>query len=151
MPKLDFEHYRQALQSAPDPIIDAAFSDSVMPVVDAGLVDFIADGDEVAGCLSAEAAPGHSIGQTTYRLQSRGEQGLFSADVMHSPLQIAFPDLNTRYCALPDQARKTRAALLAREAERGTLIMPMHFGAPHCGYIRREGEGYRFEPATWES
>ena len=51
--------------------------------------------------------------------------------------------------ALDDVARRTRAALLAREAERGTLVMPMHFGAPHCGSIRRQGEGYAFEPATW--
>ena len=24
-----------------------------------------------------------------------------------------------------------------------------HFGAPYCGHVRREGDGYRFEPATW--
>ena len=148
MPRLDFDHYREALQSGPDPIIDSAFADSVMPIVEAGLVDFVADGDEVADLLVAEAAPGHSVGQLTYRLRSRGEEGLFSADVMHSPIQIAVPSFNTRYCIWPDQARKTRAGLLAREAQRGTLIMPMHFGAPNCGYIRREGDGYRFEPAS---
>lgn len=151
MPRPDFDYYRKALEAAPDPIIDQAFEDSVMPIVNAGLADFIHDGDEIDGILVAEAAPGHSPGQFTYRLRSGGEEGLFSADVMHSPIQIAIPDLNTRYCILPDQARKTRAALLARESARGTLIMPMHFGVPHCGYIRREGDGYRFEPATWSS
>jgi hypothetical protein len=24
----------------------------------------------------------------------------------------------------------------------------MHLGAPYCGYVRRQGDGYRFEPAT---
>jgi len=26
--------------------------------------------------------------------------------------------------------------------------MPMHLGAPYCGYVRRAGEGYAFEPAA---
>lgn len=151
MPKLDYDYYIDALAKAADPIIDAAFEDSVRPIVDAGLVDFIPDHGEIADVLSIEAAPGHSVGHQTYRLRSRGEEALFSGDVMHSPIQIIDPTLNTTYCILPDVARKTRAALLAREAERGSLIMPMHFGAPHCGYIRQQGEGYAFEPATWPS
>ncbi|QRG06952.1 MBL fold metallo-hydrolase [Xanthobacter dioxanivorans] len=149
MPKLEYDHYVEALAKSPDPIIDAAFDDSVRPIVEAGLADFIPDHGDIAGLLAIEAAPGHSVGHQTYRIRSRGEEALFSGDVMHSPAQIADPTLNTTYCALPDVARHTRAALLAREAERGTLIMPMHFGAPHCGYIRRQGEGYAFEPAVW--
>ena len=43
---------------------------------------------------------------------------------------------------------RSRAAALERAAERGALIMPMHLGAPYCGYVRRQGDGYRFEPAT---
>jgi hypothetical protein len=46
-------------------------------------------------------------------------------------------------------ARKTRAEFLARQAGSGALFMPMHFGAPYCGYIRRQGNGYAFEGATW--
>ncbi len=85
----------------------------------------------------------------TYRLRSQGEEAIFSADVLHSPVQIARPELNTAYCINPDQARATRAAFLARAANREALIMPMHFGAPHCGYVRRQGDGYVFEGATW--
>ncbi|TDR90375.1 MBL fold metallo-hydrolase [Enterovirga rhinocerotis] len=150
MPKRDFEYYRTKLASEPDALIDASFADSVMPVIEAGLVDFVEDdAGEIAGCLAVEPAPGHSHGMLTYRLRSRGEQGLFSADVMHSPLQILLPELNTGYCALPDEARRTRARVLADAADNDVLLMPMHFGAPHCGYVRRQGDGYRFEPATW--
>jgi hypothetical protein len=66
---------------------------------------------------------------------------------MHSPIQIVRPDWNDRYVLWADKALESRAAVLARAAERGALIMPMHFGAPYCGYIRRQGEGYSFEPA----
>lgn len=150
LPRADHDHYLAALARAPDPIIDQAFEDSIAPVIAAGQARFIEPGEVVAGLLAVEAAPGHSVGMVNFRLQSSGEQGLFTGDVFHSPLQIVEPSLNTAYCALPDIARQTRAALLAREAERGTLIMPMHFGAPHCGFIRRAGAGYAFEGARWD-
>lgn len=150
VPKTDFDYYKDALAREPDPIIDNAFADSVLPLVEAGLVDLVTDdARDVAGCLDVEPAPGHSPGMLTYRLRSNGEEGIFSADVMHSPLQIDKPLLNTRYCIFPDKARESRANLLARAVEREALIMPMHFGAPHCGYIRRQGDGFRFEGATW--
>jgi glyoxylase-like metal-dependent hydrolase (beta-lactamase superfamily II) len=149
LPKLDYDHYIAALAKAPDSIIDNAFVDSIDPVIAAGQARFIAPGDVVAGLLTVEAAPGHSVGMVNFRLRSKGEEGLFTGDVFHSPLQIAEPTLNTAYCALPEVARQTRAGVLAREAKSGALIMPMHFGAPHCGYIRENGSGFAFEGASW--
>jgi hypothetical protein len=48
-----------------------------------------------------------------------------------------------------DMAKASRARVLKNAAERNALIMPMHFGAPYCGHVRREGDFYRFEQATW--
>jgi glyoxylase-like metal-dependent hydrolase (beta-lactamase superfamily II) len=84
----------------------------------------------------------------SFRIRSRGEEGIFTADVMHNVIQIARPDWNDRYCLWPDKALESRAAVLRRAAERNALIMPMHLGAPYCGYVRRQGEGFAFEPAT---
>jgi len=150
VPKTDFDHCEAMLARGPNPLIDQSFADSLHPVIEAGLADFIGDDDrEVAGLLGVEPVPGHSPGMLSYRLRSGGQEAIFSADVMHSPLQIAHPQLNTAYCELPEIARATRLALLNRAADREALIMPMHFGAPHCGYVRRQGEGFRFEPASW--
>ena len=150
LPKTDYDFFSQELAKGPSALIDNAFADSVEPIVAAGLADFITeDMKEVAGVLGVEPAPGHSPGMLTYRLRSKGEEGLFTADVMHSPLQIVKPELNTGYCALPEIARATRREVLNRAADREALIMPMHFGTPHCGYVRRQGDGFRFEPASW--
>ncbi|WP_092116895.1 MBL fold metallo-hydrolase [Bradyrhizobium erythrophlei] len=126
-----------------------AFFDSVVPIVDAGLATMFKPPIEIGGCLTAEPAPGHSPGQVTYRLRSRGEEAVFSGDVLHSPIQIVMPALNTSYCVWPDIARQTRRAFLERAADQESLILPVHFGAPHCGYIRRQADGFRFEPAKW--
>jgi hypothetical protein len=53
------------------------------------------------------------------------------------PLLIQFVALHNDI--IGDQARASRHAFLERIADSGILIMPMHFGAPHCGYIRRGG------------
>ncbi|CAG9263993.1 MBL fold metallo-hydrolase [Paraburkholderia unamae] len=123
-----------------------AFDDSVMPVVDAGLAVMMRPGMEIADCLKVEAAPGHSPGQVAFRIRSRGEEAVFSGDICHNPIQIACPEVNSGYCLWPDQARSTRHAFLEAAAEREALILPVHFGDPYCGYVRREGNGFAFEP-----
>jgi glyoxylase-like metal-dependent hydrolase (beta-lactamase superfamily II) len=130
-------------------VFGESFLDSVMPVVDAGLAEMIAPGAVIADCLRAEAAPGHSPGQLIYRFSDDNQEGVFCADIMHSPLQIVRPELNTGYCIWPDMARQTRRAFLEQAAIRGTLILPAHFGAPHVGYVRRQGEGFAFEASDW--
>lgn len=149
MPKAEFDYWKAEYDRGDTMVQAGSFADSVLPVLEAGLVDFY-DGDkELAGCLVPEAVPGHAPGLTALRLRSNGEEGYFSTDTMHSPIQIANPHWNDRYILWPDQARESRAKVLARAAEREALIMPFHFGDPYCGYVRKQGDGYSFEPASW--
>lgn len=147
LPKIDFDLFDAQLHGGNAMASAGSFVDSVMPVIDAGLVDFVEPGDMIAGALEVEALPGHTPGQYGLRLRSQGQEGMFCADVFHSPMQIALPDLNTAFCMQPDQARATRHALLPRLVERQALIMPCHFGAPYCGYATGTADaGFRFVP-----
>jgi len=137
LPRADYEFYREQSLTGQVGIIDRAFEDSVAPIAEAGLLDLLDDAGVIAGCLEIVPTPGHSPGQLGYRVRSGGETGLFCADVFHSPLQILDPAVNTAYCALPEEARRTRLGVLEAAASDGTLLMPMHFGAPYCGYVRR--------------
>lgn len=147
LPKIDFAAAQAAYERGDKNVLNGAFEDSVLPVYKAGLVDLIDGGSEVAGCLQAESMPGHTPGSLHYRLRSRGAEGVFAGDVMHNALQIVMPHLNTWVDGDAKQARASRALFLKRAAERNALIMPGHFGWPHCGYVRANTEdGYRFEP-----
>ncbi|MGQ7793627.1 MBL fold metallo-hydrolase [Faunimonas sp. B44] len=139
MPKADFDffgerHARGDLQPSVLSLLD-----SVIPVVEAGLVDFIEEPFEVVPGLAIERSTGHTPGMINLHLTSHGERAVFCADNFHTPLQIAVPELNSVNDILADEARASRRAFLERVADTGTLIMPMHFGAPYCGYIRRGG------------
>ena len=147
LPQAEFDYWKK-LYDKGEAVNGGSFADSVLPVLDAGLVDFMDGTKDVAGCLTPEPVPGHAPGMLSFRLRSRGEEGLFCADILHNAIQIVRPDWNDRYCLWPDKALESRAAGLKRACERGALLMPMHLGAPYCGYVRRQGDGYAFEPAA---
>jgi len=146
-PKTDFDLNHELYAAGDRGLLLGAFEDSVLPIREAGLMDLIGDGDQIAGCLEVEAMPGHTAGSLHFRLRSGGEEAVFCGDIMHSPLQVAVPGLNSYADMLPELAPATRMRFLERAAERHALVMPVHFGYPHCGYIHGDGQqGYRFEP-----
>jgi glyoxylase-like metal-dependent hydrolase (beta-lactamase superfamily II) len=123
------------------------YNDSVKPVLEAGLVRLVKGTENLAPGIDLMPTPGHAPGQMAVRLRSGGKEALFIADVMHNPIQISHPDWNSKYCENQDMAAETRARVLRHAAEHGSLILPGHFGAPHCGYVRQGAGGYVFEPS----
>jgi glyoxylase-like metal-dependent hydrolase (beta-lactamase superfamily II) len=142
MPKLDYEVFtsRRARMMAPE-MYEGVLADSVIPILDAGLTRFVEDGDEVAG-LRAAAAPGHTPGSLVYTLRHGGDEIIFSGDVLHSPLQVLFPRINSRWCEDQEMARTTRHALLKRAAASGAAIVPAHAKGIHGWRIGRKGDGF---------
>lgn len=118
--------------------------DSVLPVAEAGLVDFVAADHRLDGCVSLTPAPGHTPGLTVVSIRSEGSEMILASDVLHSPLQLAYPHWSTSFCADKHQSRRTRLALLERWAANGTLIVPSHFPSPSAGRVHRQGDAYRF-------
>lgn len=122
-------------------------ADSVLPVVEAGLAEFIDDGARIVDGIEIEAAPGHTAGQFVVKLVDGRDAMVFSGDCIHQPMQVYRPEWNSRFCEDAVTARHTRRRLLEWCADRGALLMPAHFGAPHGGKIRRSSAGFSFEPA----
>lgn len=118
------------------------FDDSVRPIVEAGLARFIGPGASIANILTALPAPGHSPGQLAYELRDGGERLLFGADVLHSPLQVLHPQVNSRWCEIPDLARRTRFDLLKRAADQNLTWLSAHAFGLDGWQIRRSAEGF---------
>jgi glyoxylase-like metal-dependent hydrolase (beta-lactamase superfamily II) len=116
--------------------------DSILPVIQAGLVDQSEPGIEVFPGLTFELAPGHTPDQLAIRLRSEGEEALFTADAFHTPIQVLRPEWSSRFCLDQKAARSTRERILAEAALKGTALFPSHFCWPFCGRIVRDGSGY---------
>jgi glyoxylase-like metal-dependent hydrolase (beta-lactamase superfamily II) len=119
------------------------YDDSIRPVIDAGMADLIkADGGEFLDGISFLPSPGHSIDHASIKIVSRGEEALFSGDVMHHPLQIYAPDINSCFCEFPEAATRSRLWTLNHAAESNTLLFSSHFGESSVGHVSRTGDRF---------
>ena len=121
------------------------FLDSVLPVVEAGQVEFVDGEHRVGDGLTILPCPGHSPGHTALRVEDSGDSGLFTGDSMHHPIQIANTNLNSFTCWDADLARASRRKLLEECCEHHRLLVPGHFAAPHCGRVSPKGSMFQFE------
>jgi glyoxylase-like metal-dependent hydrolase (beta-lactamase superfamily II) len=142
MPRLDWHAFKARYDAGERGRFGGPIGDSVLPIVEAGLAQFVDPEDEVAGCLLALAAPGHTPGQLAYALRQAGEEYIFSGDVIHSPIQIPFPEITCRWCEEPEQARRTRIALLERAAANRATILPAHAKSMRGWRVTRQGGGF---------
>lgn len=145
--KREFDHWRSPAGLAGFPENGPVIEDSVMPVVEAGQAEFVGDTARILDGLELEPAPGHTAGQLMVKLASGRDTAVFPGDTLHQPMQVYRPEWNSRFCEQAETARATRRRVLDYCADRGALLMPAHFGAPHCGRIRRSSAGYDFAPA----
>lgn len=104
------------------------FEDSVAPVHRAGQVELWDHERRLNSELVLQAAPGHTPGSSVLRVESGSSGALFVGDILHSPIQIGAPDINSCFCEDPAMARSTRRRLLAEAADRNLLVFPGHFG-----------------------
>ena len=120
--------------------------DSVLPVVEAGQVAFVPpEGGEALAGFRYHPTPGHSLDHMSIILESAGERAIFAGDVLHHPVQVARPELNSMFCADPAQARRSRLWALGTAAQDGLTWFSSHCPAPSVGVIRASTEGYRWE------
>jgi glyoxylase-like metal-dependent hydrolase (beta-lactamase superfamily II) len=135
----EWEHWKNEPEEF-GPVI----TDSVRPIVEAGLADLVAGDHRVTEEVWLEPTPGHTPGHVSVRVCSRGEDAVITGDVMHHPYQVARPSV----CPFVDfdavQSRQTRRSFLERYADKPMLVIGTHFATPTAGHIVRDGDTYRF-------
>jgi glyoxylase-like metal-dependent hydrolase (beta-lactamase superfamily II) len=137
------------LRSHDDPAERQLLADSVQPVVDAGLFDWVATDHAITGEVRLEPTPGHTPGHVSVRIRSRGAEAVITGDLMHHPLQCAAPNVCSRFDDDQAEALATRVRFLREQADRDVLVLGTHFAAPTAGRVVADGATWRFavEPA----
>jgi glyoxylase-like metal-dependent hydrolase (beta-lactamase superfamily II) len=140
MGRVEYQHWT-AQHERED--MNAVLADSVMPVWDAGLVDFVESDHRICDEISLVPTPGHTPGHVSLRIASDGEEALITGDFMHHPCQIARPDWSSTADTDPDQAHSTREAILTRLADTPVLVIGTHFAGRTAGHIVPDGPTFR--------
>ena len=119
------------------------FEDSVQPVLDRGLAELVEDGYSVAPGMTLRLYPGHTPGHLVLDVEDEGDSALFVGDILHHPAQIYCPEWNSVFCENDEGARASRRRILDLAADRGSRVVPAHFGGCHFAWVKRDGGGYR--------
>lgn len=141
-----FGRYEWSCRSADEAPDSREFvEDSLLPVVEAGLVDLVDDGFHVTDEVWVEPSRGHTEGHMSVMISSQGEEAVITGDLMHHPMQIAHPERGCHFDFDYEAALATRRRFVQRHADRPVLVLGTHFASPSGGYIVTDGERWRFD------
>jgi len=143
MAAAEVNYWERLHKDEPDNMYWRTWQDSVLPVIEAGLVDRVASDHEILPGIRLSPAPGHTPGNVVIELEERGKRAVMSGDVVHHPVQIERPDWSSQFDGDPDMARVTRRSLLERIADTDTDLLGAHFAGPSA--LRVVGDGDRFD------
>jgi glyoxylase-like metal-dependent hydrolase (beta-lactamase superfamily II) len=117
--------------------------DSIDPVMQAGLVEFIDPDYQVTDEVSLIPTPGHTPGHVSVLIRSRGAQAVITGDLMHHPIQLAVPATHGNFDMDKEQGARTRVAFVDRFANTPALIIGSHFSDPTAGHIVSDGKAWK--------
>jgi glyoxylase-like metal-dependent hydrolase (beta-lactamase superfamily II) len=134
--------YWQPLLKEKKPEVDHIF-DSVQPILDAGLADFVETNHHITDELCLEPTHGHTPGHVSLHIASRGQHAIITGDVFHNPIQFAEPEICSIGCVDKEMSRKTRREFLSRYENKPVRLFAVHFNEP-VGQIVRDKVNWRF-------
>jgi glyoxylase-like metal-dependent hydrolase (beta-lactamase superfamily II) len=118
------------------------FAESVLPVLEAGRADLVADDAVIGDHVRLLATPGHTPHHVAVLLGKGRDEAAFAGDLLHSPLQWREPDLASAIDQDAAAAVVSRRGFLARYAETGTVCCFAHTPSPSAGFVRPLGGGF---------
>jgi glyoxylase-like metal-dependent hydrolase (beta-lactamase superfamily II) len=120
-------------------------SDSVKPILDAGLAEFVEMDHRLSPEVRLTPTTGHTPGHVSVMIESQGETAVITGDMTHHPCQMAHPEWSPPFDSDPKAAATTRARMFAEWADKPILVIGTHYAAPTAGHVRRDGAAFRFE------
>jgi glyoxylase-like metal-dependent hydrolase (beta-lactamase superfamily II) len=119
--------------------------DSIEPVMEAGLVDFIGPDYQVTDEVSLIPTPGHTPGHVSVLIRSGGQEALITGDMLHHPIQLIEPERHGNFDMDKEQGARTRRAFVDRFANTKTLIIGSHFCEPTAGWVVSDGASWKLK------
>jgi glyoxylase-like metal-dependent hydrolase (beta-lactamase superfamily II) len=114
--------------------------------VAADRVDLVKSDHALDDLVRLVPTPGHSIDHFSVQVGKAGADALIAGDLIHSPLQMRYPDLGMWADHDSAQAGRSRRRMLDRLCDTSTLLCTCHFPSPSMGRVARWDDGFRFLP-----
>ncbi len=118
--------------------------DAILPVIDAGLVDWVPPDHKITDEVTMFPTPGHTPGHVSVHISSKGQDAVITGDVVHHPVQFARPDWVNNFDMDTEAGRLTRRGFFGRYQDKPALVIGSHFAEPSCGHIHADGDVWKF-------
>ena len=118
-------------------------TDSIDPILEAGLAQFVEPDHRITDEVWLEPTPGHTPGHVSVHISARGQEAVSTGDLLHHPIQFAVPDSQVNFDMDKAQGARTRRAFMERYQDRKALVIGSHFCEPTSGFIVRDGAAWK--------
>lgn len=125
-------------------VADVQFAQDCLRAMRAQM-QLIEPGDEIAPGVRSIATPGHTRDHISLAVASGADRLICVADTMDLPIHIEQTSWHPAWDEDPQEGLRSRQMLLRRAVEENALIHGFHFPFPGLGYVREDGDGWRFE------
>lgn len=136
-----------AMAAAPEGRMKGLFQNNrrVFDALERKVTTFPWKAEAVPG-LTAMGTPGHSIGHTSFMLESDGAKLFVQGDVCNQSVVFAHhPEWQGWFDQDPEQAVRTRMEVYAMLADQKIPVQAYHFPWPARGMVTRRGSGFHVE------
>jgi len=120
------------------------FPECIDPIMALGLGDLIDTDHRISDELWVEPSHGHTPGHIHLCIESKGERGVITGDLMHHPIQCALPHRPARFDMDAVAGKATRMGFVDKYKDSGVLVIGAHFADPTAGWIKTAEDGTRF-------
>jgi len=113
---------------------------------------FLKDGQEFIPGIQALSTPGHTVGHTSFVINSRDSAIVYTGDLAHQPLlQMENPRAEFARDTDPKQGVSSRLRVFDMAASRKIPILAYHFPWPGVGHVAKSGDVYRYVPIQMQT
>lgn len=125
---------------------------SLNPYVKAGKFKSFMGDTELSPGIKATSSYGHTVGHTTYVIESKGQKLVLWGDLMHvASVQFPEPSVVIGFDTDVKAAAIERKKAFADAAKQGYWVAGAHLSFPGIGHLRSNNEGYIWIPANYTS
>lgn len=123
---------------------------SINPYVKAGKFQPFDGATTLVPGIKAVPSYGHTVGHTTYMVESKGEKLVLWGDLMHvAAVQFDNPRVTVQFDSDSKAAAAERAKAYADAAKEGYLVGATHLSFPGLGHLRKGGRAYIWVPVNY--
>jgi glyoxylase-like metal-dependent hydrolase (beta-lactamase superfamily II) len=123
---------------------------SMNPYVKAGHFKPFAGNTELSPGISSISTYGHTVGHTSYLVQSQGQKLLVIGDLIHvGAVQLPDPTVTIAFDSDTKDAALARHKIFDAASKNSEWIAAAHLSFPGIGHLRMDGKGYAFIPINY--